>query len=489
MPSHPHENVLQDDIPAGELPVLAADAAAAELTRLGQDSGRPGNKPGTHPDSYWKHRVTELEAELAQRTVQLEKLQRALTRTAQTHSGTASHRRERDGTIQMLAAEWGRSQRSREELDTSRARLADDITGGQRAELERRLANREKRMAALQGKNRTLTARVKLLATEQDALYEALATRSQVIGHLESQFEQLRADRSEHATALARACTELARLTDLLDERETQLRASEAGLAHARSEIEKAQEATAAAELQHAEDLEHIAGLEDQLETSAELAEDLTRLQRERDVLEASAESAEENQRELEVELREQQRLIEQLRQAQAHLGRDMATSQTLRQEQDVLIAELRRQMRDKNQQLKRLRPRHQRHVSARDGRYPEAPGSGRALSHRAPDHPGRTRLLLCVSGDQEVRYPLSKNILTIGRTGDNDIQLNTHCVSRRHARLVSTDGKTVIEDLNSKNGVYVNALRVARQRLRPGDHVTIGETAFRYVIVPTAEH
>jgi pSer/pThr/pTyr-binding forkhead associated (FHA) protein len=40
----------------------------------------------------------------------------------------------------------------------------------------------------------------------------------------------------------------------------------------------------------------------------------------------------------------------------------------------------------------------------------------------------------------------------------------------------------TIIEDLNSTNGVLVNGRKVTRQTLCDGDAVTIGETQFRYL-------
>jgi pSer/pThr/pTyr-binding forkhead associated (FHA) protein len=44
------------------------------------------------------------------------------------------------------------------------------------------------------------------------------------------------------------------------------------------------------------------------------------------------------------------------------------------------------------------------------------------------------------------------------------------------------TGGTVHIEDLGSRNGVYVNAMRVDRHALQQGDLVTIGETQFRFM-------
>ncbi len=91
------------------------------------------------------------------------------------------------------------------------------------------------------------------------------------------------------------------------------------------------------------------------------------------------------------------------------------------------------------------------------------------------------TRLLVGESDGQEVRFPLFKDRLTIGRTANNDIQLNEQCISRRHAVIVTENGSTKLVDWGSKNGVYVNENRVAEQMLKNGDLVMIGMTEFRY--------
>ena len=89
---------------------------------------------------------------------------------------------------------------------------------------------------------------------------------------------------------------------------------------------------------------------------------------------------------------------------------------------------------------------------------------------------------LLCLTGDAPKRFALTKKTITVGRGPQCDLQILTHFVSREHARLVSSDGITLIEDLGSRNGVFVNSVRVDRRHLRQGDLVTIGETQFRFV-------
>lgn len=89
-------------------------------------------------------------------------------------------------------------------------------------------------------------------------------------------------------------------------------------------------------------------------------------------------------------------------------------------------------------------------------------------------------RVLIRQDGDVERIHPVGRRT-TIGRTPDNDIQIDAHNVSRHHAVLLTGADHCIVEDLNSTNGVLVNGRRVARQVLQDGDVVTVGKTEFRY--------
>ena len=65
---------------------------------------------------------------------------------------------------------------------------------------------------------------------------------------------------------------------------------------------------------------------------------------------------------------------------------------------------------------------------------------------------------------------------LVIGRGPDCAVVLADHSVSREHARLVYRDGAWVIQDLDSKNGTFVNSKRVGRTHLTPGDRLQLGD-------------
>ncbi len=90
------------------------------------------------------------------------------------------------------------------------------------------------------------------------------------------------------------------------------------------------------------------------------------------------------------------------------------------------------------------------------------------------------SRVLIRQDGDIERIHPVGRRT-TIGRTPDNEIQIDAHNVSRHHAVLLSSAEHCIVEDLNSTNGVLVNGRRVVRQALRDGDTVTVGKTEFRF--------
>ena len=108
-----------------------------------------------------------------------------------------------------------------------------------------------------------------------------------------------------------------------------------------------------------------------------------------------------------------------------------------------------------------------------------ESPGAVVAKEHSDRDR--ITRVLIGDFGSQELRFPLFKDRLTIGRNEDNDIQLKTTYISRRHALILTEGDATRVIDWGSKNGVFVNSERIKEHLLSNGDIVAIGDVKFRY--------
>ncbi|MGI5900898.1 MAG: FHA domain-containing protein [Desulfitobacteriia bacterium] len=71
---------------------------------------------------------------------------------------------------------------------------------------------------------------------------------------------------------------------------------------------------------------------------------------------------------------------------------------------------------------------------------------------------------------------------LTIGRGKHNDIVLPDHYCSLEHAKLKHFKGVTILEDLGSTNGTWVNGERISsRVQLVTGDFIKIGGITFVY--------
>ena len=84
-------------------------------------------------------------------------------------------------------------------------------------------------------------------------------------------------------------------------------------------------------------------------------------------------------------------------------------------------------------------------------------------------------RLVLSLRGAVVTESLLAPGRFVIGRTGDNDLQIDSKFVSRHHAQIVTTRDGSSIEDLNSTNGIFVRGKRIRRSKLIEGDVVKIG--------------
>ena len=70
---------------------------------------------------------------------------------------------------------------------------------------------------------------------------------------------------------------------------------------------------------------------------------------------------------------------------------------------------------------------------------------------------------------------PLSAGAITFGRAEENDVVLVADEVSRQHARIFRHGNATVLRDLKSLNGTYVNRQRVSERVLKNMDEVWFG--------------
>jgi len=89
---------------------------------------------------------------------------------------------------------------------------------------------------------------------------------------------------------------------------------------------------------------------------------------------------------------------------------------------------------------------------------------------------------LLCLTGmNQGKEYKLDQSEMTIGRSVDNDICVLDTESSRQHCSVLVIAGCGVVVDNDSRNGTYVNNLRVAgRIELSDGDALKVGNTTYK---------
>ena len=104
-----------------------------------------------------------------------------------------------------------------------------------------------------------------------------------------------------------------------------------------------------------------------------------------------------------------------------------------------------------------------------------------------APTPDGMVRLLIQAEGGREIVHVLARKT-SIGRTPDNDVQIDAKFVSHHHAVILAGPAQTIIEDLNSTNGVQVNGRRISRHSLKDGDQVAIGRTQYRFAVRKSSE-
>ena len=91
-------------------------------------------------------------------------------------------------------------------------------------------------------------------------------------------------------------------------------------------------------------------------------------------------------------------------------------------------------------------------------------------------------RILLASEGRTVMERELRPGRLVIGRTADNDLQIDSKFISRHHCQIVTQADSCLIEDLNSTNGIYVQSKRVRRYNLNDGDVVQVGQHEIMYI-------
>ncbi len=75
----------------------------------------------------------------------------------------------------------------------------------------------------------------------------------------------------------------------------------------------------------------------------------------------------------------------------------------------------------------------------------------------------------------------LDKEHIVIGRDPSCDVVIAHPVVSKKHAEIIKQNGKSLVVDLGSVNGTFVNGIRVKRHELQDMDRVVIGPSELHF--------
>jgi pSer/pThr/pTyr-binding forkhead associated (FHA) protein len=78
-------------------------------------------------------------------------------------------------------------------------------------------------------------------------------------------------------------------------------------------------------------------------------------------------------------------------------------------------------------------------------------------------------------------RIMLTKERMVVGRSREVDVFVDSSKVSREHMMLKRTGAETRCLDLKSRNGIYLNGVKIHSAALREGDTLQLGEAVFLF--------
>jgi chromosome segregation ATPase len=432
--------------------------------------------------SVFDELIATLEDTVDQRNSRISQLESAVSRHTGTESELESELRERITRIAALDKEVGA-------LSTALAERTEQQTDGERTRaslqqsihaLNGTLAERNDRVKVLEG---TVSQQTIAAAQLHSELERAAAERSQLVAAAASLEAALKAAtaRGDQQEAVARAAQ------SRLDEHDAGAPAQrrrveqlEAEVAAVRAELQSSSFSLQTAAVERNEHVARIAAGEariqelearitDQQETVRQLqAESNASMARAKE-LESDLRAAEETLNRLEGEARSKSARVEELEKINSEWRATVEEARHAIEDRDGLIERLEQETAASAVLVGHI----QKSITRLDSDTPQG---------HEPAADGATRLLIRTDADSEVVHVLGRKT-TVGRTPDNDLQIDAKFISRHHAVILAGPAHAIIEDLNSTNGVTVNNRRITRQPLKDGDNVVIGKTQFRFVV------
>ncbi|MES1178318.1 MAG: GGDEF domain-containing protein [Myxococcales bacterium] len=111
-------------------------------------------------------------------------------------------------------------------------------------------------------------------------------------------------------------------------------------------------------------------------------------------------------------------------------------------------------------------------------------PGRRTAISlpSERPKGAGQPCLVIISGAEMGRRIDLTHEEVSIGRSEQCTVFVNSDLVSRRHAAINRVLGHYIVVDLKSTNGTFVNDQRVERAELKDGDLLRTGKTVLKFL-------
>jgi chromosome segregation ATPase len=417
--------------------------------------------------------VREHSAELTQRAGRIAELEQRV-------SGLTESLAQRDAQLRDALAD-------KERLQAEATRQQGELSAGaERIRLLEALAEQHRATLAQQ------QSELEPLLSERGSLRQALEAARSESG------EALAAVRSESGEALAAVRSELSRAVEAAcaraDAAGAQAAGQEAALTEASGRLAQLEPALAA-ERQRVAQLEaELGGVRSEMEDWGGV---LRSAHEERGGYQATIAAAEARARTLAEQLAEQREALRELQvRCDTHAARARELEDDLHAAEDT-VHRLESEARNRSVRIDELEKANSqwraaieeaRHVATHEadaGRAlreaaPESDEAGAAGPEPLPD--GAVRLLIYSEDGREIAHVLGRKT-SIGRTPDNDLQIEAKWVSRHHCVILVGPVSAIIEDLNSTNGVVVNGRRVVRHTLSDGDQIAIGRAHYRFAV------
>ena len=457
MSTHPFDDEIQDNDPTDELPVLtdvilgeevAPTASPARPRADLEDTGK-FRKLSDAADAEGSA-AAQLQADLDARDERLSTLESELARLQERWSDTEAKLSERDKEIARLRAELSDRETAVAEQRAALENCSEELRAQNAtiAELTAALELEKEKSAELERNSNDLEEQVKGLEHAIEEIETAHAV------------EREAATQTTEDVVVNRLREEVAALSQHIENRNA--------IWHEQAE-KLATQSTRVRELE----IEVARRLERQLDA-----------ERFAEAEAASARAAREKLGEALAALKRGQQIDKlpeaaETRQPVAIAGGDHATRLKRELAQTVLVQA---SQPDDARTLSRLAELEAAIVSLEDQMEAERGGTeAQTASDPTPEPEPEPAKLICLTAAEPTEYLLDQATVTIGRGTNCDIQIGTHYVSREHARVTTTESGCLIEDLGSRNGVFVNAVKVERHDLAANDLITVGDTQFRY--------